>query len=120
MIGNEEGTGGSSTLNRTPSRPPESRRGTGTNHRPAAPTRNPYPRRRTPDLSPPVTHIHAGRPCFVPAASDHYGYPNTLLLPSTQDLAECSWHCANGPKATYAQAASRGRVRPMAAVRAAE
>src|SRR5450759_3173138 len=36
-IGNEECIGGSSTLNRTPFRPPESRHETGTNHRPTAP-----------------------------------------------------------------------------------
>src|ERR1035437_1000842 len=42
--------------------PLESRHGTGTNHRPVAPARNPYPRTRTPALIPPVTHIHAARP----------------------------------------------------------
>jgi len=44
------------------SAPTESRRETGTNPQPAAPTPNPYPRTRSRALSPPVTHIHASRP----------------------------------------------------------
>ena len=48
-----------------PFRPPESRRETGTHHRPAAPTQNLYPRRRTSAVVPPVTHIHAGRPTMA-------------------------------------------------------
>jgi len=59
MIGNEEGTGDTSTFNPTPFGPPKSRRETGTTHQPAAAAPNPYPTRRTPALSPPVTHIHA-------------------------------------------------------------
>src|SRR5674476_953563 len=65
MIGNEEGTGDTSTFNPTPFGPPKSRRETGTTHQPAAAAPNPYPRRRTPALSPPVTHIHAVRPQIV-------------------------------------------------------
>src|SRR5664279_4058765 len=61
MIGNEEGPGGSPRQRvehrliracRTPSDPLENRRGTGTTHRPSAPGRNPYRRRRTTELSP--------------------------------------------------------------------
>src|SRR5664280_2560352 len=79
MIGNEEGPGGSPRqrvehrlirARRTPADPLESRRGTGTNHRPAAPGRNPYRRRRTTELSPPITHIHAERPYFMMCPDD--------------------------------------------------
>src|SRR5664280_2722499 len=84
MIGNEEGPGGSPRqrvehrlirARRTPADPLESRRGTGTNHRPAAPRRNPYRRRRTTELSPPVTHIHAERPQKVWVAALQGGGP---------------------------------------------
>ena len=50
---------------RPASDPPESRRETGTHHRPAAPTQNLYPRRRTSAVVPPATHIHAGRPTMA-------------------------------------------------------